>query len=535
MSGSAFTWGAASGGSWSASGNWIQGSTTAIQAPGSLDFAQFQAFSGTVTGSVGAALLDVGPASTLVLDGSGFFSNINIGQDFDFNTGVATLTIASGDVVSATMLDVGSVGGGGGTLVADGTFTTTGGIELGSPGFAATIQVGSAGEVQDFGSNLTMDNGGLIAVASSGEMILGSIGVAGAFAINSGHVFTGVGTIAANVVDNGSLATDNSGNPLNVLAITGGVTGSGSLTAVQELDIGGAIGSGINVSLFGNGGSNAGLLRLAQPTLDAGTLVTMSTNSTIALSGLSFDSAVWSPGFLTMTGSSATLTLATSGDHSHQAFIARPDAISGTDIVVVACFAAGTRISTETGKVPVELLCMGDRVKVASGDPAQPIVWLGHRTVDCSRHPQPNKVWPVRIMAHAFGPELPARDLWLSPDHALFLDDVLIPARYLINGRTIAQVPMNSVTYYHLELPRHSGPLAEGLPAESYLDTGDRASFTNAGAVVQLHPDFAERQREANGCAPIVIAGPVLAAVRRRIAAAAPAARQFPAAKVLRG
>ena len=80
---------------------------------------------------------------------------------------------------------------------------------------------------------------------------------------------------------------------------------------------------------------------------------------------------------------------------------------------------------------------------------------------------------------------------------------------------------MDSVTYFHVELARHAVLLAEGLPAESYLDTGDRADFDNGGGVVKLHPDFASLRREAEACAPLVITGPVLDAVRDRLAARA--------------
>ena len=519
MSGNAYTWAGADGGSWTVAGNWNQGTSTAVQAPGSLDLAQFVSFSGTVTGGVGSQILDIGPGSSLTLGGSGFFSNITVGQDLAFNTGDATLAIDSGVVVSATMLNIGSVGGGGGTLIADGTFATTGGITLGSPGFGATIQVGANGEVEDSAASLTMSNGGTIAIASSGRLILGSGGGAsGAFSIDSGRVFTGVGVVSGNVVDNGSVATANFGNSPTVLSITGNVTGTGQLSAVQELDVGGAIGSGITVSLFGNGGTNEGLLRLAQPLNDAGTLDTMSTNSTIALSGLTYDTVVWSPGSLTITGGSGTLTLATTGDHSHQTFIAQPDPVSGTDIVTVACFVAGTLFETADGLIAVERLCVGDRLVTADGG-CEPVVWVGRRTVNCARHPQPESVWPVRVQAGAFGENVPMRDLYLSPDHAVYVNSVLVPVRLLVNGTTIAQVERDRVVYYHVELPEHMVILAEGLPVESYLDLGDRADFETAAGVIRLHPDFWTRPDtamlwETKGVAPLVTAGAALAAAR---------------------
>ncbi len=97
---------------------------------------------------------------------------------------------------------------------------------------------------------------------------------------------------------------------------------------------------------------------------------------------------------------------------------------------VVACYARGTRIATPDGERPVETLAAGDRVLTVSGE-ARPVVWTGHRRVACDRHPNPEAVWPVRIAAGAFGDGLPRRDLFVSPDHALFADGVLIPAKCL--------------------------------------------------------------------------------------------------------
>ena len=62
---------------------------------------------------------------------------------------------------------------------------------------------------------------------------------------------------------------------------------------------------------------------------------------------------------------------------------------------------------------------------------------------------------------------MPRRDLLVSPQHALYLDEVLIPARCLINGSTIAQKPVSVIEYFHIELPRHDLLLAEGLPTQS--------------------------------------------------------------------
>jgi microcystin-dependent protein len=190
------------------------------------------------------------------------------------------------------------------------------------------------------------------------------------------------------------------------------------------------------------------------------------------------------------------------------------------------CFAEGTRIATESGPVAVERLMPGDGVLTANGSRRGVVQWLGHRSIDCTRHPNPRDVWPVRVRAGAFGNHQPQRDLFLSPDHGLFVDEVLIPVKYLLNDMSIVQVPVDQVTYYHVELLEHSILLAEGLPAESYLDTGDRTNFANGDGPVALHADFSSRVWEAEGCAPLVVTGETVDRVRQRLnAMARPAQR----------
>ena len=193
----------------------------------------------------------------------------------------------------------------------------------------------------------------------------------------------------------------------------------------------------------------------------------------------------------------------------------------------LACFAEGVQIRTARGDVAVERLRIGDHVQLLLDGRSVPVVWIGYRHVDCRRHPQPEKVWPVRIAADAFGDCLPRHDLWLSPDHAVYVQEVLIPIKHLINDTSIAQVPVDEVTYYHIELPHHDLLLAEGMPAESYLDVGDRSNFENGGPMMRLFPDFSTPAVnlatlwEGKGCAPLVIYGPELESARALVNAQA--------------
>ncbi len=184
----------------------------------------------------------------------------------------------------------------------------------------------------------------------------------------------------------------------------------------------------------------------------------------------------------------------------------------------IPCFAAGTRILTPDGDVQVEHLEVGDEVLTLrdGGDEIRSIIWTGRRTIDLARHPRPEKIMQVRILAGALGTGLPERDLLLSPDHCLFIDGHLIEAKTLVNGATIIQDDrQRSITYHHIELARHGVVLAEGVPVETYLDSLNRQMFDGAAAAM-LHPDFAAASRE-HACAELVVDGPIVRNVRQRL------------------
>jgi hypothetical protein len=199
---------------------------------------------------------------------------------------------------------------------------------------------------------------------------------------------------------------------------------------------------------------------------------------------------------------------------------------SGDETINPQCFRIGTRIATPDGPVAVEDLAVGGLVTINDGG-ALPIRWIGRRRFDCRRHPMPETVLPIRIAAHAFGESQPRRDLFLSPDHAIYAEDVLIPVKCLIDGVSVARVMVDEVTYYHVELPRHAVMIAEGLPAESYLDIGDRTFFAGGAHVAIPHPSWCREARhaalvwETEGAAPVCLSGPEIERVRDRLAARA--------------
>lgn len=182
------------------------------------------------------------------------------------------------------------------------------------------------------------------------------------------------------------------------------------------------------------------------------------------------------------------------------------------------CFAQGTEILTPRGPIAVEMLKIGDAVfTVREGAPSERnIVWVGKRRFGTNTNVLPEQLCPILILADAFGPTLPERDLRLSPDHAVFTADHLIEVRHLINGRTVLRdTTCRSITYHHIALEVHDILLAENLPVESYLECGGKASFINGSTAeepVILRPD-AIKTIDAYGCAPL--AGPGSPALRK--------------------
>lgn len=192
--------------------------------------------------------------------------------------------------------------------------------------------------------------------------------------------------------------------------------------------------------------------------------------------------------------------------------------ISGT-VAVPFCFARGTRISTVQGEVPVEDLQVGDVVITSEGR-QRSITWIGHRRVDCTAAAVPSKVWPVRIGASAFGMGLPRRDLRLSPGHPVLVthdgQEVLVPIMCLINGTSVARIRTDQIDYWHVELEQHDILLAEGLPAESFLDLGCRSWFEAEAADALNDPDFIVPGLDAR-CRPVVVEGTIVEAERKRL------------------
>lgn len=151
------------------------------------------------------------------------------------------------------------------------------------------------------------------------------------------------------------------------------------------------------------------------------------------------------------------------------------------------------------------------------------IRWIGKRSYSHARGTAQREVWPVRIERGALGDGLPRRDLWVSPEHALFIDGMLIPASALANDVSIRReefgpgARLQSVSYFHLEFDAHAVIYAEGAFAESFVDDYSRGMFDNAAQYQELYPHAIPRP--ARFCAPRVADGEELQRVRQRLLA----------------
>ncbi len=505
----------------SGSGELTLGDGASVTA-GSLDAGNVASAVGQISLSGAGTELTVAGAATVADDGTGVMS------------------VLSGATFAATSLTIGSQGDSSGALVVSGDGSL---VQL-----SGALNIGTALGIGD----LTVGPGAAVnaqVVSLQGQVVLeGGLLDPTVQLINQGQTAGGFGTIAAgDIVDEGVIQAGGNKASQKLLLVQGTILGGGTLTVngtqpgsnpvgVLQINAGGTMeltGPVINAAtttftdnLTPTGtytvnnsvvdvtfADAAGVLKLDDIAGFAGTISTHQAGDSFVITGgtLSNPSVV----------NGNTLTFADSGAGGIDSiiFASQIDAagfnIVNGNTVQIACFAEGSRIETETGLVAVESLRAGGQVVTADGV-REPIVWIGQRAVNCERHPRPETVWPVRVSAGAFGQNVPVRDLYLSPDHAVFVNNVLIPVRLLINGTSIARVKQDRVRYFHVELPRHAVILAEGLTVESYLDTGDRKNFSG-GTVTALHPDFVARTWEMAGCAKFVTTGKELAAARRKI------------------
>jgi hypothetical protein len=465
----------------------------AITLGGSLEAAGLFALSGTLA----AAAISLDAGGTLLTQGY-----IAAGNFYD--TGTITL-FGTADAQSGSAYEQG------GTLCLGGTSSLgiTGGLELvnGVTQIGPDAVVNAASVLLSAG---TLTVAGLLESATLN--LFGGLFLAGGTldvpSIALGGQLTGYGVVDAATLSAGNILVAQGGE----LAVGGslGPNVEPEIAAGAVLDLAGGFTSSAIMFLGGDA-----LLTVGDPAAFAATPVNFVATDALDLVGVN-------PGQVTYSGGTGgNLTVYDGSGHllTHFGMEIAPgqpgvsivsDNAGGALITLgdeLPCFTRGTGLLTPHGYRPVESLKPGDPLITASGV-SRPVRWIGRRTLDLG--PRAARfALPVLIMPGAFGPGLPARRLRLSPLHCVFADGALFPVTHLVNGATILRDDASAaMTYYHVELDRHDILLAEGLPCESYFDSGNRGG---------LYQEVGRRCPAAGPYAPSVTRGAALARLRRRL------------------
>lgn len=490
---------------------------------------------GTVT-NTGTILATAGTANY----GVEFYAGGSVGNNAGLIEGVIAVKISGG---GGTVTNAGTITGTSGAslgvyLLASGAVSNNAGLIKGASGVyikggAGTVtNAGSIVGTVNFGVDLAVggsvgNNAGLIQGIREGVYIEGGAGTvtnsgrilstttfgiqfaAGGTVIDLGTISGGAGTAISFGGTGGNLLVLENG-----YSLTGGVSVAGTANTLELLGTAGAVTvdfdkSGAGFTNFGTAafGAAGGNIETLNITNTSGTVSATISDFTafhdiVDLTGLAGgtivgggtvndrDQLVVSNGIDTVT-----LQLDTGESYSGVTWLTNPDGSDGTD-VTPACFARGTLILTPDGEVLVEELAIGDLVVTPSGE-ARPIRWIGQRAYDGRFIAGNRAVLPIRIEAGALADGMPARDLFVSPEHALVIDGLFLPARLLVNGSTIHQVDaIDRLEYFHIEADGHDVIFAEGAAAETFVDVGGRAIFHNGAEFATRYPDAAPAEWE---------------------------------------
>jgi hypothetical protein len=327
-----------------------------------------------------------------------------------------------------------------------------------------------------------------------------------------GGVVKGSDGIALSTLELMSGASAGSVTGFGKVAISGayysGYLGFGSIIVDSGANwsLGGTVAAGTSIQFSGGGAES---LTIVSPAQLNGTIAGFTEGDTLALAGvMSTDNgapiALDNSDRLVVVGTGLTVQF----DASAAGTMFAETSSGGETSITALCFLPDTLIQTPAGQVKVQHLAVGDLVTTASGA-ERPIAWIGTGQVLATRGRR-GSATPVIVRKGALGSNVPMYDLRVTKGHSLYLDGVLIPVEFLVNHRTIVWDDLaQEVKLYHVELETHDVLLANGAPAESYRDDGNRWLFRNANSGWD--------QPAKPPCAPVLTGGPIVDAVWRRL------------------
>ena len=172
--------------------------------------------------------------------------------------------------------------------------------------------------------------------------------------------------------------------------------------------------------------------------------------------------------------------------------------------LIVPCFTPGTLIATPNGERLVEDLQVGDRV-ITRDNGLQKIRWIGKRPLNRRELLQAPHLKPVRVRAGSLGAGLPERDMLLSPQHRILMNDdqaalyfgereVLAAAKHLTGLKGVDVVDVNAATYIHFMFDQHEVVLSDGAWTESFQPGEGIMDGMNAQQRDEIYTLFPELQ-----------------------------------------
>jgi glycosyltransferase involved in cell wall biosynthesis len=391
------------------------------------------------------------------------------------NDAIMLSNAGSGSILSAQAMAIEQINGGAAAtiinagLIAD---TAIGGVAVSFTGDLDNLLI------LDTGSTMTgLVEGGSTPGARTGSVLKLADGSRTGTISGIGTQYTGFATV--------ELAA---GAAWEVEASTGAIlAGAGA-----DIIIDGAAPASETIDLAGAGAN----LTLGDAAAFAGVIANFGASQTIDIATLQYDAAdqaTLAPGDILdiiADGETFALQLDPTGNYEGDQFHLSDNGANGTDITegVVACFLRGTPIRTPRGDVPIEALRIGDLVAGADGEDL-PVKWIGRRSYGAAQLRDPD-IQPILIRKDAVADNVPDRDLFLSPCHAILVEGLHIPTGALVNGVSILPAAgLEKIEYFHIETEHHTSIIACNTPVETFIDDDSRRLFDNAAEFYRLYPE----------------------------------------------
>lgn len=169
----------------------------------------------------------------------------------------------------------------------------------------------------------------------------------------------------------------------------------------------------------------------------------------------------------------------------------------------LACFVKGTLIDTPNGVVSIDTLSVGDLVNTLDDGPCA-VRWIGETTVQGMEDHA-----PILFRKGVLGA---TRNVLVSPQHRILIqgwqsellfgqNEILVPAKALINGTTVVRTPRANVTYVHIMFDRHQLVTSSGFVSESFFpgESGMQAVSDMHTEIQALFPEAVAQANRLHG------------------------------------